>query len=386
MRKSFSNRSKNSGEISMKIVCKKGNDAKRMLALVRNLLETETMDYPALKEDFVLEVFLCDADGQDSPKNEAELCFDRKDLQASEMSVSVLEHYYNNDALTNLYNRGKYERDIIKFQKKDYQKFTCIYVDAVGLHELNNHLGHAAGDCMLRSIADAIRRRFAHHPAYRVGGDEFVIFCLDQKEPELVQAVQDLRKDLHRDEYEISLGVYTGNAGELPINIINRAEQAMRTDKEEFYKTDGAARQMRTLNVKLEKLLLEKQDASQFLDVIADEYKGVYMVNADMDTCRHIYVPPYFQALLKKYEGCYSLAIGEYCRTLVRAEDQHLFDGMFDYEALMARLKCGEQISFTYEKTDGNKIFLKITIYDSNSSDNREMLWIFMDANKSAGG
>ena len=48
-------------------------------------------------------------------------------------------------------------------------------MDAVGLHEINNHLGHEAGDHMLRSIADGIRKYFPDDCAYRIGGDEFVL-------------------------------------------------------------------------------------------------------------------------------------------------------------------------------------------------------------------
>ncbi|MFR3751206.1 MAG: diguanylate cyclase domain-containing protein [Enterocloster sp.] len=29
----------------------------------------------------------------------------------------------------------------------------CIYIDVNGLHEINNHLGHQAGDRMLKTIS-----------------------------------------------------------------------------------------------------------------------------------------------------------------------------------------------------------------------------------------
>ena len=43
---------------------------------------------------------------------------------------------YNIDALTGLYNRGKYERDIRMFQATGYERLTCVYMDVVGLHEV----------------------------------------------------------------------------------------------------------------------------------------------------------------------------------------------------------------------------------------------------------
>ena len=35
---------------------------------------------------------------------------------------------YNIDALTGLYNRGKYERDIRMFQATGYERLTCIWM------------------------------------------------------------------------------------------------------------------------------------------------------------------------------------------------------------------------------------------------------------------
>lgn len=47
--------------------------------------------------------------------------------------------YYNIDAWTGLYNRGKYERDIRMFQATGYERLSCVYMDVVGLHEALAH-------------------------------------------------------------------------------------------------------------------------------------------------------------------------------------------------------------------------------------------------------
>ena len=46
---------------------------------------------------------------------------------------------YEIDALTGLYNRGKYERDIRMFQATGYERLTCVYMDVVGLNEVLAH-------------------------------------------------------------------------------------------------------------------------------------------------------------------------------------------------------------------------------------------------------
>lgn len=366
----------------MKIVCKKENDLKKMLALVKNLLESECEDYPILQDDLVLEFSLKDEEGCSCPKNDMVRYLEEKDLQGVTLEESTLEQYYHTDALTSLYNRGKYERDLVKFQKNGADGIACVYIDAVGLHEINNHLGHAAGDEMLRSIADGIRQCFPQARAYRIGGDEFVILSFQQTDVDTARAISTLKELLRQKDYEISVGVKINRDGATLMNTIDRAEGAMRYDKVQFYKNDGAHRQLRILNHKLERLLLEKQDASQFLNVIAPEYKGVYMVNPIRDTCRYIYIPEYFTKILANNRRVFSKAIREYCDSYVCEEDQAQLWEFLDYAAVLERIKQGDRIGCTYRKKDGSKVHLQITIYDPNATDGDEMLWIFMDGDR----
>ena len=75
-------------------------------------------------------------------------------------------------SLTGLRNRNNYQKAL-----EDYAKFTkgticCIYIDANGLHELNNSLGHGAGDTMLRFIGTSMKQFFGSSHTFRIGGDE----------------------------------------------------------------------------------------------------------------------------------------------------------------------------------------------------------------------
>ena len=364
----------------MKIICKKGHNAQKMLQMVMNLIEKKSLEYPLLSEDMEIEITLGNEEGQTSPDNDSEYCFD-EEVHIIEMMQEDAVFYYNHDALTTLFNRGKYERDIKHFKALGYQYLTCIYIDAVGLHEINNHLGHKVGDEMLCSIADEIRKLFPRSLSYRIGGDEFVVLCPEQREADLREIVDRLKRNIRRLDYEISVGMGESDEPQNLVDMINHAENAMRADKEAFYRNKGAERQMRTLNHKLEKILLEKQDANQFLNVIAPRYKGVYMVNPKDDSCRYIYIPKYFRRMLEKNNGHFVPAIKEYCREMLRPEYYDRFDELYDYQKILQRLKQGEMINMTYQKKDGNWITLKITIYDQNDADNDEMQWIFVDAN-----
>lgn len=364
----------------MKITCKKGCNIRKMMQQVMCLIEKASLKYPVLDKNMEIELTLRNENGQVCPDDMKEYYFDEQ-LKSVETEEKDITFYYNHDVLTGLFNRGKYDRDINHFKVVGYNSIACIYIDAVGLHEINNHLGHKAGDEMLCSIADAMQEVFPHRLTYRIGGDEFVVLCPEQRESEIKERVLLLKKKIRKLDYEISVGTGECLDKEHLMDMINRAENAMRADKEAFYRKNGAERQMRTLNHKLEKILLEKQDASQFLNVIAPRYKGVYMVNPRNDSCRYIYIPRYFQDMLEKHKGHFVAAIQEYCHQFVRSEYWERFESLYDYQKIQDRLKKGEMIEMTYQKVDGNWVSLKITIYDQNDLDNAEMQWIFIDAN-----
>lgn len=365
----------------MKITCKKGHNAQKMLRLVMNLIEKKSLEYPFLDDDMEIEITLRDKDGQIFPEDEQIYCFGEEELETVKTMEEDASFYYEHDALTKLFNRGKYNRDISHFKVIGYQRLTCVYIDAVGLHEINNHLGHKVGDEMLCCIADGIRKLFPNSLAYRIGGDEFVILSPGHGEDEIRKIASTLKREIKKQDYEISLGIGESTDKDTLINTINEAENAMRSDKEAFYRQNGAERQMRTLNHKLERILLEKQDASQFLNVIAPKYKGVYMVNPRDDSCRYIYIPKYFRKMLEQNDGHFVVSIKEYCKKMIRPEYHERFEELCDYQVILQRLKQGENINMTYQKLNGNWINLKITIYDQNDMDNDEMQWIFVDAN-----
>ena len=139
----------------------------------------------------------------------------------------------------------KFEKDVSLLNEEHPDTIECVYIDVVGLHEINNHLGHQTGDSMLCMVAGTARSFFPNDRLYRIGGDEFVILCCSRKLDEVLLAVEKLRMTLRGAEYEISVGVQQGTGRENVQNIVNRAEDAMRRDKEAYYQQNGQERRMR---------------------------------------------------------------------------------------------------------------------------------------------
>ena len=288
---------------------------------------------------------------------------------------------YHRDALTRLFNRHKYEEDLRELSRGDEAYLTCMYVDVNGLHELNNHLGHEKGDDMLCSVADTLKRFFPEESVYRIGGDEFVMLSTRLSRETVEHILLEVRRELLKDNYEISVGVEHGRRELSAYKIVGAAELAMRKDKERYYRENGRDRRRRVLNEELEKTLEAKKYAERFLNVISDKYAGVYFVDLKKDTLQHIYIPEYFLELLEETDYCYSKAMRLYIDKYVEKEYQPLLLSVIDYEELTRRLRTEAQgdVSLVYRKVDGKYVSLRILELEQYTEEKYETIWIFSE-------
>lgn len=149
-------------------------------------------------------------------------------------TLNAVREYGERDALTGLYNRNKYEEDLPKVQGCYEHSLACVYIDVNGLHELNNTKGHEAGDRMLKTVSRKIRDRFGEEYAYRIGGDEFVVFVPDQPEEVSGRLAEELIGFLKEDGYYISVGIAWEENGAVD-GLIKTAEKKMYIEKKKFY-------------------------------------------------------------------------------------------------------------------------------------------------------
>ncbi len=291
------------------------------------------------------------------------------------------EYYYSREPLTKLWNRGKYEKDIDRLSLMDNQPLGCLYVDVVGLHELNNHLGHKAGDQMLCAVADTLRKYFPGDFIYRIGGDEFVVLCSDEcpEGEHIKESVASMKEELRAMDYEISAGWAQAKAGKNLRSAVLAAENAMREDKLAYYEGDGKERQNRMMNMKLENMLLEKQDASEFLNIISHRYKGVFIVDMKTNRCRYIYIPPYFREILDKWENAFLPSMKEYAETQAKPAYYESFVGICDYDYIKKELAEGRPVQLEYQKKNNDWVRLSVFPYQQEGKSLHTTIWIFSD-------
>jgi diguanylate cyclase (GGDEF)-like protein len=89
-----------------------------------------------------------------------------KPKTVAEMSVDELRTEALRDPLTGIKNRRAFEEDAAQFPVRGA-------VDADSLKWINDHLGHEAGDTLLRTLGHALS--LETEGAYRIGGDEFAV-------------------------------------------------------------------------------------------------------------------------------------------------------------------------------------------------------------------
>ena len=117
--------------------------------------------------------------GTENRFNEEE--FELVKLFAAQVSIALhnaeihtaVEIRARTDDLTGLLNHGTFEEWLAR-SVSDGSPFSLIMLDLDDFRTINNELGHQAGDRLLRTIADALRRagRDSDH-VFRYGGDEF---------------------------------------------------------------------------------------------------------------------------------------------------------------------------------------------------------------------
>ena len=97
----------------------------------------------------------------------------------NEERQNLIKHQAEHDPLTDLLNRGAYDR-IFNLYEKDQQNFALILVDVDTFKSVNDTYGHAVGDVILKKVARLLTTAFRNIDYIcRIGGDEFAIIMVE---------------------------------------------------------------------------------------------------------------------------------------------------------------------------------------------------------------
>ncbi len=168
-------------------------------------------------------------------------------LEQAERTESELRFLADHDSLTGLLNRRRFRSELdqyVSFTARYGGRGAVMVIDIDGLKEVNDKLGHQAGDRLIRRVADILRERVrATDLVARLSGDEFAVLMPQTDTAGALQLGEDLRAQVAEgfaasaeiEPASISVGItmFGGQGGAGSEAVLLAADQAMYRAKEE---------------------------------------------------------------------------------------------------------------------------------------------------------
>ena len=165
--------------------------------IIRALSLDTVMEKLQTQEDYSVFITVRQRDGSLSYKRVIHNYYDdtHRRITTSRLDISAIVNRYEAkiaeirrensiDALTGVYNRNYYEKNI---RGASLQGFVAM-LDLDNLKLCNDHFGHSAGDSVLKKLAEVIKAELrSGDKLIRFGGDEFLLLAQDCPDDEFAQ-------------------------------------------------------------------------------------------------------------------------------------------------------------------------------------------------------
>lgn len=151
-----------------------------------------------------------------------ENCIKEWKITGATIAIAVLYIYVNaqdrqitTDSLTGLNNRKEFDMYLQRLMAQEVADWGLLMLDMDDFKQINDTLGHVAGDEALWELADILRRRLGKSRSFlaRYGGDEFVVVDMWENEEQVCRVIDEIADEVDifnrgaTKEYRLSVSI-----------------------------------------------------------------------------------------------------------------------------------------------------------------------------------
>lgn len=168
----------------------------------------------------------------------------RADLEEARRKIAALEARADEDPLLPVLNRRGFARELdraLAFSRRYGARACLLYLDLDGFKAVNDEHGHAAGDALLRQVADLLITHVRRSDIIgRIGGDEFAVLLWSAGEEEAAAKGRQIAAAIAAQPFSlkggavpvsVSWGAAAIAAEDTAAGALDRADRAMYADK-----------------------------------------------------------------------------------------------------------------------------------------------------------
>ena len=279
------------------------------------------------------------------------------------------------DSLTGTLNRVAYKSDLVAFDEERPADFSCIYIDVNELHLINNKYGHAAGDEMLVYIANTLKEVFYGHKVYRMGGDEFLVFCKNTDQDSIKKSIDILAKLLQPRNYHVAIGLSFRAHNSDTESMVKEAEVRMYEAKAQYYQNKEQKSAGESLSKEYIHVNTGILEIDTMLSIMREKYNGIYRVSLDTDSARRILMPAYLN--YNEDEEHFSTLFSKYVSESVSSDYHRAVMSFLNYSAIKHQLLEDKTPKITYKKNNGETVVLSVYKLCDSKKQVSDTLWVF---------
>lgn len=294
--------------------------------------------------------------------------YNKKHLNKTEVAATT-------DSLTGVMNRVSFKKDILEFDEKKPDNFSCVYIDANELHLRNNKYGHAAGDEMLIYIANTLKEVFYGYNVYRMGGDEFLVFAQNTEHDQIKNLVSVFVERLVPKGYNVAIGMSYRTQNTNCEEMVREAELRMYDAKAQYYQNKQSISISEDKDVQYLYKKTGIREIDTMISVLKEHYNGIYRVSLETNCANRILMPSYLG--YNEVEENFSKLLTKYINDIVHPDFRRAVMSFLNYDAIRRQMAEGKTPTITYKKIHGETVTLSVYNLSDDKDKVNDTLWVF---------